>query len=82
MCWNRPFVNSIRTCSLNVGGPLKGSWGKVLNSDAALHDGSGGGNFGDLSIFPFPIHGRPFTLNMIIPSLGVVALQPDTHSVR
>ncbi len=65
-----------------VGVPLEGSWREVLNSDAPLYGGSGQGNFGGLSSIPLPIHGRPFTLNMRLPPLGVVAFQPDSHCAR
>ncbi len=62
--------------------PLEGYWKEILNSDAPLYGGSGQGNFGGLSTIPLPIHGRPFTLNMTLPPLGVVAFQPDSHSCR
>jgi 1,4-alpha-glucan branching enzyme len=65
-----------------VGVPLEGSWKEILNSDAPLYGGSGQGNFGGLSTIPLPIHGRPFTLNMRLPPLGVVAFQADPHSVE
>jgi len=65
-----------------VGVPLEGSWKEVLNSDAALYGGSGQGNLGGLSTIPLPIHGRPYTLNMTLPPLGVVAFQPDSHGPR
>jgi 1,4-alpha-glucan branching enzyme len=63
-----------------VGVPLEGSWKEILNSDAPLYGGSGQGNFGSLSTIPLPIHGRPFTLNMRLPPLGVIAFQPDSPS--
>jgi len=65
-----------------VGVPLEGSWKEILNGDAPLYGGSGQGNFGGLSTIPLPIHGRPFTLNMRLPPLGVVAFQADPHSVE
>jgi 1,4-alpha-glucan branching enzyme len=63
-----------------VGVPLEGAWKEILNSDAPLYGGSGQGNFGSLSTIPLPIHGRPFTLNMRLPPLGVIAFQPDFPS--
>ena len=65
-----------------VGIPRKGSWKEVLNSDAPLYGGSGQGNFGGLSGVPLPIHGRPFSLNMTLPPLGVVVFQPEPHSAE
>jgi 1,4-alpha-glucan branching enzyme len=65
-----------------VGVPLEGSWREILNSDAPLYGGTGQGNYGGLSTIPLPIHGRPYTLNMRIPPLGVVAFQPESLGAR
>jgi 1,4-alpha-glucan branching enzyme len=63
-----------------VGVPLDGAWEEILNSDAALYGGSGQGNFGGLSAVPLPIHGRPFSLNMTLPPLGVVVFRPGSRN--
>jgi 1,4-alpha-glucan branching enzyme len=63
-----------------VGVPWGGSWKETLNSDAPLYGGSGQGNFGELSAAPLPIHGRPFSLNMTLPPLGIVIFRPESHS--
>jgi 1,4-alpha-glucan branching enzyme len=65
-----------------VGVPLEGAWREILNSDAPLYGGSGQGNFGGVSTIPLPMHGRPFTLNMRLPPLGVVAFQPESQGAR
>lgn len=62
-----------------VGVPLEGYWSEILNSDAPLYGGSSQGNLGGLSTIPLPIHGRPYTLNMRLPPLGVVVFQPDSR---
>jgi 1,4-alpha-glucan branching enzyme len=63
-----------------VGAPEGGYWRETLNSDAPLYGGSGQGNIGGLSAAPLPIHGRPFSLNMTLPPLGVVIFKrEDTH---
>jgi 1,4-alpha-glucan branching enzyme len=64
-----------------VGVPLDCYWKEVLNSDAALYGGSGQGNFGGLAAAPLPIHGRPFSLNMTLPPLGIVVFQPQPPNV-
>ena len=61
-----------------VGVPLEGHWKEILNSDAPLYGGSGQGNFGGLSTVPLPIHGRPFSLNMTLPPLGIVIFRPES----
>jgi 1,4-alpha-glucan branching enzyme len=63
-----------------VGIPLDGYWKEILNSDAPLYGGSGQGNFGGLPAAPLPIHGRPFSLNMTLPPLGIVVFQPESHN--
>jgi 1,4-alpha-glucan branching enzyme len=63
-----------------VGVPLEGYWKEILNSDAPLYGGSGQGNFGGLSTVPLPIHGRPFSLNMTLPPLGIVIFRPESRS--
>ncbi len=63
-----------------VGVPLEGYWKEILNSDAPLYGGCGQGNFGGLSTVPLPIHGRPFSLNMTLPPLGIVIFRPESPS--
>jgi 1,4-alpha-glucan branching enzyme len=63
-----------------VGVPREGFWKEALNSDAPLYGGSGQGNFGGLSAVPLAIHGRPFSLNMTLPPLGIVVFRPESRS--
>jgi len=63
-----------------VGVPRGGLWKELLNSDAPLYAGSGQGNFGGLPAVPLPIHGRPFSLNMLLPPLAVVVFHHDSRS--
>ena len=63
-----------------VGVPFEGYWKEILNSDAPLYGGSGQGNFGGLSTVPLPIHGRPLSLNMTLPPLGIVIFRPESRS--
>jgi 1,4-alpha-glucan branching enzyme len=64
-----------------VGVPLDCYWKEILNSDAAVYGGSGQGNFGGLAATPLPIHGRPCSLNMTLPPLGIVVFQPEAPNV-
>jgi 1,4-alpha-glucan branching enzyme len=43
----------------------------MLNSDAAVYGGSGVGNAGGFDAEPVPYNGRPFSLNLSLPSLGI-----------
>jgi 1,4-alpha-glucan branching enzyme len=50
-----------------------------LNSDAPLYGGSGQGNAGGVDASPIPMHGRPYSLSLTLPPLGVVIFQPEAH---
>ena len=63
-----------------IGVPWEGFWKEVLNSDAAMYGGSGQGNLGGLQAVPLPIHGRPFSLNMTLPPLGIVFFRHEARS--
>jgi 1,4-alpha-glucan branching enzyme len=58
-----------------VGVSQEGFWKEALNSDAPLYGGSGQGNFGGLRTEGVPIHGRPFSLNVTLPPLGVLVFR-------
>jgi 1,4-alpha-glucan branching enzyme len=62
-----------------VGAPVNGYWREALNSDALLYGGSGQGNSGGVEAVPLPLHGRPYSLNLTIPPLGIVVLRPGTR---
>lgn len=63
-----------------IGVPFDGFWKEILNSDAPLYGGSDQGNFGGLHAVPLPIHGRPFSLNALLPPLGMVVFQHESRS--
>jgi 1,4-alpha-glucan branching enzyme len=63
-----------------IGVPFGGMWKEILNSDAPLYGGGGEGNWGGLSAAPLPIHGRPFSINVTLPPLGIVVFQPESRS--
>jgi 1,4-alpha-glucan branching enzyme len=60
-----------------VGVPSSGYWREMLNSDAPLYGGSGQGNDGGAEASPLPIHGRPHSLNLTLPPLGIVVFRPE-----
>ncbi len=59
-----------------VGVPSGGYWEETLNSDAPLYGGGGQGNMGSVEASPLPMHGRPHSLNLLLPPLGIVVLKP------
>jgi 1,4-alpha-glucan branching enzyme len=42
-----------------------------------MYGGSGQGNLGGVEASPIPAHGRPSSLNVTLPPLGVIAFMPD-----
>ena len=60
-----------------VGAPEGGFWKELLNSDAPLYGGSGQGNIGGVEAAPVPFHGQPYSLNLVIPPLGLLFLKKD-----
>ncbi|MCL5056239.1 MAG: 1,4-alpha-glucan branching protein GlgB [Firmicutes bacterium] len=55
-----------------IGVPLSGMWKEVLNSDAECYGGSNLGNGGGVMAEELPAHGKPFSLTLILPPLGVL----------
>jgi len=68
------FTPVIRS-NYQVGVPTGGYWTEILNSDAELYGGSGQGNFGGVEAAPAPVHGRPWSVSLNLPPLGVVAFR-------
>jgi 1,4-alpha-glucan branching enzyme len=58
-----------------VGVPRGGLWKEILNSDAKDYGGADFGNMGWTEAETTPMHGRPASLNLIVPPLGVVFLK-------
>jgi 1,4-alpha-glucan branching enzyme len=63
-----------------LGVPRGGTWTEILNSDAAAYQGSGKGNMGGVEASPVPLHGRPHSLTLNLPPLGVVFLKAPEPS--
>jgi 1,4-alpha-glucan branching enzyme len=60
-----------------VGVPVGGRWVELANSDAEVYGGSGWGNLGGVGAIEHGAHGRPFSLPLVLPPLGVVFLAPE-----
>jgi 1,4-alpha-glucan branching enzyme len=59
-----------------VGVPRSGPWHERLNSDAPLYGGSGIGNHGRAHTVPVAAHGHYQALNLRLPPLAVLMLEP------
>jgi 1,4-alpha-glucan branching enzyme len=55
-----------------VGVPSSGHWREILNSDSECYGGAGYGNLGGANAQEIVAHGRPHSLNLIVPPLGAV----------
>jgi 1,4-alpha-glucan branching enzyme len=60
-----------------LGVPSGGFWRELLNSDAGEYGGSGKGNLGGVQASERPVHGRPYSLELTLPPLGVLFLKAE-----
>ena len=61
-----------------LGLPNAGTWKEILNSDAAVYDGSGSyGNLGQVEAVEEPYDGQPASAHICIPPLGAVWFRYD-----
>ena len=58
-----------------VGVPRGGPWTVLANSDAREFGGSGAGSTGAVDAGPVGMHGRPFSVELTLPPLGVLFLR-------
>jgi 1,4-alpha-glucan branching enzyme len=59
-----------------LGLPLAGTWREVLNTDATVYNGSGIGNLGIVHATDEPWHGRPASVQLVLPPTSAVWLEP------
>ncbi len=60
-----------------IGVPSGGRWREVLNSDGTEYGGGGMGNLGAVQAEPVPMHGRDFSLPLLLPPLAAVFLKGE-----
>jgi 1,4-alpha-glucan branching enzyme len=60
-----------------IGSPKGGAWQEIFNSDADIYGGSDCGNQGRVEATDTETHGRPHTLSVTLPPLGVVVFKPE-----
>ena len=60
-----------------IGLPQAGRWSEIINTDATLYDGSGIGNFGEVTATAEPWGDFPARAKVQVPPLGAVILRYD-----
>jgi 1,4-alpha-glucan branching enzyme len=65
-----------------VGVPLGGAWIETLNSDAPFYGGSGVGNMGRVEAQDVGCHGRPHSLSLTLPPLGILVFVPGAPAMK
>ncbi len=60
-----------------VGVPKGGYWREVLNSDSTIYGGSGLGNLGGVNATSDTFHGRPFSISITLPPLGILFFRSE-----
>jgi 1,4-alpha-glucan branching enzyme len=73
VCNLSPVVRS----DYRIGVPVRGAWREVLTRDAEIYGGSDVGSGGSVNAEDVTWHGRPASLRLTLPPLGVVVLTPS-----
>ncbi|MFL5236599.1 MAG: 1,4-alpha-glucan branching protein GlgB [Rhizomicrobium sp.] len=60
-----------------VGVSRRDRWRELLNTDAEIYGGSNVGNAGTIDAQHIPIHGRDQSVELMLPPLGALILQPE-----
>ncbi|HHW19652.1 1,4-alpha-glucan branching protein GlgB [Thermodesulfovibrio thiophilus] len=55
-----------------LGVPENGYWKEILNSDSEVYGGSNHGNIGGVETSMTPSHGRPYSISVTVPPLGLI----------
>jgi 1,4-alpha-glucan branching enzyme len=62
----------VKRFNYRIGVPFEGEWQEILNSDAAIYGGNDCGNKGKANAEAVPFHNQPFSLNLVVPPLGIL----------
>jgi 1,4-alpha-glucan branching enzyme len=55
-----------------IGVPDPGWYHEILNTDALHYGGTGHGNLGGVAAEPIPMHGQPWSVNVVLPPLAAL----------
>jgi len=58
-----------------IGVPCEGAWKEILNSDAEEFGGGGIGSLQSVQSESIAWHGKPFSINLVLPPLAVIFLK-------
>src|SRR6056297_329616 len=72
--WN---LTPVTRSPYRIGVPHGGPWREVLNSDVERFGGSGVANFGVVEANDIEVMGRPASVDLALPPLGITVLVPD-----
>jgi 1,4-alpha-glucan branching enzyme len=61
-----------------IGVPTDGFYREILNSDAGFYGGSNVGNEGGVRSQPAQAHGRPYSLELTLPPLGLLVMKRES----
>lgn len=64
-----------------VGSPIQGTWRQTLNSDDYKYGGSGVSNPPTVTTTDRPWHFRPYSLELVLPPLGVIVLELEDNAL-
>lgn len=56
--------------------PEDGVWTEAINTNAEIYEGSGSGNFGQVTAFRSPFYGQPYSAHVVLPALSTIVLIP------
>ncbi|MBF1263204.1 MAG: alpha amylase C-terminal domain-containing protein, partial [Lautropia mirabilis] len=66
-----------------LGAPQGGRWQEIFNSDASIYGGTDVGNQGFVDALDEGTHGRPYSLELILPPLGLLVFKHvDTPAAK
>jgi 1,4-alpha-glucan branching enzyme len=68
------LADATREC-YQVGVPYAGEYEEIFNSQSAYYEGWNIGNTGPIKALEEPMHGRPYSLTLTLPPLGVLYLK-------
>lgn len=60
-----------------LGLPHPGKWREILNSDASIYGGGNVGNLGGVIATEHKCHGQPWSAELTLPPLSIIAFKPE-----